>query len=104
MSLIKRFYGRADGQDLIEYALLASAVSVVAVVILSSLGLKVSTRLDTIGAAISDSGTSGGTGTGTGTGTGSGTGTGTGSGSTGTGSGSTGSGNGNGNGNGGKKG
>jgi Flp pilus assembly pilin Flp len=111
MLLIKLLLRRSEGQDLIEYALLASFVSCVAVAVLSSLGLKVSGRLDNIGTAISATGAPGGSGSpgsgspGSGSpGSGSpGSGSGSGSGS-GTGSGNTGSGNGNGNGNGNKKG
>ena len=42
MSTITRLFRRSEGQDLIEYALLASLVSVLAVVVLNSVGVKVS--------------------------------------------------------------
>ena len=51
-NLCSRFVGEDEGQDLIEYALLAALISVVAVLAISAVGAKVTTNYENIEAGI----------------------------------------------------
>ena len=52
MPLIRRLARRSEGQDLIEYALLASLISVTVIVALDSIGIKLSNAFVRIDAAV----------------------------------------------------
>jgi Flp pilus assembly pilin Flp len=83
MTLLKRLVFRTEGQDLIEYALLASLISVSVVLVLGPVGSNITTSYDEIESTLSsvaDPG-SGGGGPGNGTGNGNGRGGGNNSGS-----------------------
>ena len=49
---LRRLAGDEDGQDLIEYALLAALISVLAVVAITSVGTKLNTSYQNIEASI----------------------------------------------------
>ena len=108
LKLLKRLAARTDGQDIIEYALLAGFISVTVLVALGGIGGNVGDtygKVSTSVAAANVAGDSGQAGAGTGNGNGNngnGNGNGGGNGSTGSGNGAgnNGSGNGNGGGNG----
>ena len=51
-TLFSRIVSEDEGQDLIEYALLAALISVVAVLAISAVGTKVTTNYQTIEAGI----------------------------------------------------
>ena len=51
-NLCSRLVGEDEGQDLIEYALLAALISVVAVLAISAVGSKVTTNYENIEAGI----------------------------------------------------
>lgn len=53
MNLLKRLAFRTEGQDLIEYGLLASIISVSVVLVLGSLGTTITTSYDEIETALS---------------------------------------------------
>ena len=74
MNQLKRLAFRTDGQDLIEYALLASIISVSVVLVLGSIGTTITTSYGEIGTALSAPAappTGGGPGNGNGNGNGS---------------------------------
>jgi Flp pilus assembly pilin Flp len=52
MNTMKRFIREDDGQDMIEYALLASFISIVAIVALRAIGPLVNTIYQNIQAAL----------------------------------------------------
>jgi len=64
MEQLKRFFARTEGQDLIEYALLASLIAVTLVVALSSVGVKVSSSFQNVSSAVSTAGAPGSGGNG----------------------------------------
>lgn len=49
MSAIKDFVVREDGQDLVEYALLAALLSIVSILALQTLGTKIKATWESIG-------------------------------------------------------
>jgi len=51
-TLITRFVGEEEGQDLIEYALLAGLISLVCVLTITNVGTKVSALWGQVAAAI----------------------------------------------------
>lgn len=53
MKLLKRLVFRTEGQDLIEYALLASIISVSVVLVLGPIGTTITTSYDEIETALS---------------------------------------------------
>ena len=59
MEQLKRLFGRTEGQDLIEYALLTSLIAVTLVVALNSVGVKVSSSFQNVSSAVSTAGASG---------------------------------------------
>lgn len=112
LKFIKRLLVRSDGQDLIEYALLAAFISIATLVALAGVGGDVDTTYQKVNTSIAAANTSddpgqpsagaGDPGSGNGNGNnGNGNGNGGGNGTTGSGNGSGNNGNGNGNGNGG---
>jgi Flp pilus assembly pilin Flp len=48
MRAIKNFVAREDGQDLVEYALLAALLSIVSIITLKALGAKIAANWTTI--------------------------------------------------------
>jgi len=52
MKDLKNFVVREDGQDLVEYALLAALLSIVSITALKALGPKISATWDSITAAL----------------------------------------------------
>jgi pilus assembly protein Flp/PilA len=52
MNRFSRFLFEDDGQDLIEYGLLAALISIVCVLAITSVGTKVSTFYDNVSASI----------------------------------------------------
>jgi len=50
--LIVRFLGEEEGQDLIEYGLLAALISIIAVLAIASVGTKLTTSYGNIAASI----------------------------------------------------
>ena len=52
MNALKNFVAREDGQDLVEYALLAALLAIVSIVALQSLGTKIKDNWATIQAAL----------------------------------------------------
>ena len=59
MKLLMHFLRRTEGQDLIEYTLLASLISVSVVLVLGPLGSKISNSYQRIGTTLSAPGSSG---------------------------------------------
>ena len=51
-NLIQRFIREEDGQDIIEYALLAAFISICAVAIITVIGPSVSYRYDQVSSAV----------------------------------------------------
>lgn len=49
MRAIKDFVAREDGQDLVEYALLAALLSIVSILALTTLGTKIKATWESIG-------------------------------------------------------
>jgi pilus assembly protein Flp/PilA len=49
MNALKNFIAREDGQDLVEYALLAALLSIVSILALHTLGTKIKATWTTIG-------------------------------------------------------
>jgi Flp pilus assembly pilin Flp len=56
MKALKNFIVREEGQDLVEYALLAALLSIVSIVALQTLGPTIAAVWDTINDAISGAG------------------------------------------------
>lgn len=52
MQALKNFVAREDGQDLVEYALLAALLSIVSIVALQTLGGSIKKVWDNINAAL----------------------------------------------------
>jgi pilus assembly protein Flp/PilA len=52
MNALKNFIAREDGQDLVEYALLAALLSIASIAALKILGPKISATWDKISAAL----------------------------------------------------
>ena len=52
LDAIDRFTKREEGQDMIEYALLAALISVVAIAAITLVGPKVSTLFNTVSSAL----------------------------------------------------
>jgi pilus assembly protein Flp/PilA len=52
MNALKNFIAREDGQDLVEYALLAALLSIVSIAALKTLGPKIAATWGTITAAL----------------------------------------------------
>jgi pilus assembly protein Flp/PilA len=50
--LIVRFLGEEEGQDLIEYGLLAALISIIAVLAITAVGTKVNITYENIAASI----------------------------------------------------
>jgi len=52
MNLVKRLFREEEGQDVIEYVLIAAGISVVAAATIVLVGTNVSTRWDTVNSAV----------------------------------------------------
>jgi pilus assembly protein Flp/PilA len=52
MNALKNFIAQEDGQDLVEYALLAALLSIVSIIALKALGGKIAATWGTITAAL----------------------------------------------------
>jgi Flp pilus assembly pilin Flp len=52
MNTLKRFFREDDGQDMVEYALLASFISIVAIIAIRAIGPLVNTIYENIQAAL----------------------------------------------------
>jgi pilus assembly protein Flp/PilA len=52
MNALKNFIAQEDGQDLVEYALLAALLSIVSIIALKTLGTKIAATWGTITAAL----------------------------------------------------
>ncbi len=52
MNLVKRLINEEEGQDIIEYVLIAAGISVVAIPLIPTIGTNVSTRWVTVGNAV----------------------------------------------------
>jgi pilus assembly protein Flp/PilA len=55
-SLFKRFVGEEQGQDLIEYALLAGLISLASVLAITTLGTTISDKYTAIGPVVTNAG------------------------------------------------
>ena len=55
-NLFNRFVREEQGQDLIEYALLAGLISIVAIVGITAVGTAVSAKFTTVGASVAAAG------------------------------------------------
>jgi pilus assembly protein Flp/PilA len=51
-NLIQRFIREEDGQDIIEYALLAAFISIAAIIAIKAIGPKVNTYFTNVSAAL----------------------------------------------------
>jgi pilus assembly protein Flp/PilA len=51
-NMIQRFIREEEGQDLIEYALLAALISIIAIAAITAIGTQVRGKLSTIGNAL----------------------------------------------------
>ena len=56
MNLIKKFWNEEDGQDLIEYALLAGFVSLTVVTMLTNIGTGLNTLYSSVNNSVTDAG------------------------------------------------
>jgi pilus assembly protein Flp/PilA len=55
-SLFRRFVGEEEGQDLIEYALLAGLISLASVLAITTLGTTISDKYTTIAPVVTNAG------------------------------------------------
>jgi pilus assembly protein Flp/PilA len=51
-NMIQRFIREEEGQDLIEYALLAALISIIAIAAITAIGTRINTKLSSIGGAL----------------------------------------------------
>lgn len=55
-NLFNRFVAEDNGQDLIEYALLAGLISLASVIAITALGTKIQGKFDAVGSAVAGAG------------------------------------------------
>lgn len=56
MNLVKRLFREEEGQDVIEYVLIAAGISVVAATVIVTVGTNVLTRWNTVSTAVAPAG------------------------------------------------